>query len=270
MIVPLWPNGAPGSESRRNEPETKPNPWSIGNIQNPSITVYLPEKGLANGCAVVIAPGGGHHELVVDEEGRKPAEFLNRLGVTAFVLKYRLAREANSHLTIERDTRADTYRAMRLVRHRAAEWAIDPNRVGMLGFSAGGENLSMAAFGPGMGDPKDPDPIDRENERPSFAMWIYPGPLGIPASVPSTAPPAFALVANDDGLSAVVMDLSQKYRAAHIPIEVHILKAGGHGFNMGDRSALASVKTWPQRLADWLSDSGYLNRSPATTHATSH
>jgi acetyl esterase/lipase len=257
-VVPLWVNGAPGSEARRNEPETKPNPWSIGNIQNPSVTVYLPPKEIANGTAVVIAPGGGHRELVVGEEGTKPALFLNKLGVTAFVLKYRLANEANSGLTVDKDTRADAYRAMRLVRSRAAEWGVDPKRIGMMGFSAGGEVLSMAVFGPGAGDPNATDPIDRADEKPNFAIWIYPGPFGIPDTIPKDAPPAFSLVASDDGLTAVVLALTQKYRAAKVPIETHVLSSGGHGFNMGDRSALAAVKTWPQRLADWLGDSGYL------------
>jgi acetyl esterase/lipase len=257
-MVPLWANGAPGSEARRNEPETKPHPWSIGNIQNPSLVVYLPPKNLANGTAIVIAPGGGHSELVVDEEGTKPAKFLNGLGIAAIVLKYRLAREPGSNLTIDRDTRADGYRAMRLVRSRAAEWGIDPDKLGMLGFSAGGEVLSMVAFGPGAGDPSAPDPVDRQNERPNFAMWVYPGPLGVPDELPKDSPPAFMMVASDDDHSAVNLDLERKYRAIHVSYESHILSAGGHGFNMGDRSKLKAVNTWPQRLADWLSDRGYI------------
>jgi acetyl esterase/lipase len=258
QVIPLWPNGAPGSEARRDETETHPHPWSIAHIENPSLTVYLPPPGTANGTAIVIAPGGGHTELVIDEEGAKPAKFLNSLGITAFVLKYRLFREAGSGLTFERDTRADTYRAMRLVRSRATEWGIDPNRVGMLGFSAGGENLSLAAFGPGPGDPSAPDPVDRLNERPNFAMYVYPGPLGIPDVLPPNAPPAFLLVANDDDHSKTVLDLVEKYRQAHIPIELHILSGGGHGFNMGDRSKLSVVRHWPDRLADWLRDQGLI------------
>jgi len=257
-VIPLWPNGAPGSEARRNEPETKPHPWSIANIENPSLTVYLPPPGKANGTAIVIAPGGGHTELVVDAEGTQPAKFLNGLGITAFVLKYRLFREPGSGYTFDRDTRADTFRAMRLVRSRAAEWGIDPNRIGMLGFSAGGENLSLAAFGPGPGDPNAPDPIDRANERPNFAMYVYPGGLGIPDVIPADAPPAFLLVANDDDHSKTVLELVTKYRQAHIPIELHILGGGGHGFNMGNRSKLKAVQNWPDRLADWLSDQGLL------------
>jgi len=259
-VVPLWPNGAPGSEARRNEAETAPNPWSIGNIQNPSLTVYVPPKEIATGAAVIIAPGGGHRELVVGEEGRKPAEYLSRLGVTCFVLKYRLAREPGSSLTVQKDTRADAYRAVRLVRARSTDWGIDPKRVGMLGFSAGGEVVSMAALGDGRPEPAAADPIDRHDPRPDFAMWVYPGPLGMPETLPADAPPAFLLVSNDDGSANVVLELARRYRVAKRPVEVHVLASGGHGFNMGDRSKLAAVKSWPQRMADWLADSGLLTK----------
>lgn len=260
QVIPLWPNGAPGSEARRGEPETKPNPWSVGNIYNPSLTVYVPAQGTANGTAVIIAPGGGHRELVVGEEGYKPAEFLSKLGITAFVLKYRLAREKDSGITVEDHTRYDAYRAVRLVRHRAKEWNLNPDRIGMMGFSAGGEVLSMAAFGGSVGDPDATDFTERENAKPSFGIWIYPGPLGIPAEVQPHHPPAFVLVASDDGAATVCIDLVRKYRYAKVPVELHILSGGGHGFNMGDRSQLAAVKTWPQRLADWLGDRGYLKK----------
>ncbi len=261
VVIPLWPNGAPGSGARRNEQETRPHPWSIANIQSPSLTVYLPPADKATGTAVVICPGGGHRELVIDEEGTKPAKFLNSLGVAAFVLKYRLANEPGSKLTVDHDTRADVYRAMRTVRTRASEWGINPRRIGMIGFSAGGENLSMAVFGEGAGDPKAADPTDRADERPDFAIWIYPGPHGVPDAVPPGAPPAFMAVASDDGLSAVVLSLATKYHAAHVPFELHIFASGGHGFNMGDRFPKnRAVNTWPQRLADWLDDTGLLNK----------
>jgi acetyl esterase/lipase len=258
QVVSLWPNGAPGSESRKNEPEQHPQPWSTTNIYNPSLTVYRPDKGMANGCAVVIAPGGGHSQLVVGEEGTKAAQFLSKLGVTAFVLKYRLFREKGSGLTFEKDTLADGLRAMRLVRSKAADFGVDPGRIGMMGFSAGGEVLSLCAFTPGVADPKAADAIDRADAKPNFAIWIYPGPLGIPEKLSADAPPAFCLVANDDWAANVVLDLTDKYRKAKAPVETHILRSGGHGFNMGNRSSLTSVKTWTDRLADWLADSGYL------------
>jgi acetyl esterase/lipase len=252
--IPLWSNGAPGSESRRNEPEEAKDYW-VKNIHNPSITVYLPPKDKATGAAVVIFPGGGHRLLVFNAEGRDPARFLNSIGVAAFIVKYRLFREDSTIYTFEKTTRQDAYRAMRLVHSRAAEWGIDTGRIGTLGFSAGGEVADLLAYTPGMGDPAAPDPVDRLNGRPNFQMLVYPGPLGVPAVIPLDAPPAFLLVANDDvGTSPVIMSLLEKYRAANVPVEAHILNGGKHGFNMGYRSNLKEVRIWPQLMANWLSD----------------
>ena len=252
----LWPNGAPGFENKRDEPQQAQD-WWVRNIHNPSITVYLPPKDKATGAAVVICPGGGHSNLVFNAEGVEPAIYLNSIGVTAFVLKYRLAREKNSPYTIEKHVREDAYRAMRLVRSRAAEWNVDTKRIGMLGFSAGGEVVALVAYSSGDGDLKAIDPIERVNGRPDFQMLVYPGPLGIPEVVPANSPPTFLLVANDDECcSSPVMKLLQKYREANISIEAHIYAKGKHGFNMGNGSTLNSIKTWPQRMADWLLDSG--------------
>jgi acetyl esterase/lipase len=253
-VIPLWPNGAPGFEDRRDEPEQAQDYW-VRNIHNPSITAFLPPADKATGVAVVVVPGGGHRELVFNAEGRAPAEFLNRLGVAAFALKYRLAREPGSPYSIEKHARDDAYRAIRLVRSRAAEWHVDPHRVGILGFSAGGEVVALVAYDSGDGDPNAADPIDRLNGRPDFQIVVYPGPLGIPQTVPQDAPPAFFVAANDDrGHIEPVVSLLNKYRAAGAPIEVHIFARGGHAFNMGNRSQLATIKGWPQRMADWLAD----------------
>ena len=261
LEIPLWPEGAPGFEARRSEATVARDYW-VKNVHNPSLTVYLPPRDKATGAAVVIAPGGGHRLLVFRAEGEEPAVYLSRLGVAAFALKYRLGREEGSPYSIEPHAREDGQRAMRLVRSRAAEWNVDPARVGMMGFSAGGEVVSMVAFGGAPRDPGARDPVDRLSSRPDFVIFVYPGPLGVPEAVPKDAPPAFLLVANDDaGASGVVASLFQKYRDAGAPVETHVLARGGHGFNMGDRSSLASVKTWPQRLADWLADSGLL-KSP--------
>ena len=258
LVVPLWANGAPGFESRRNEAEQAKD-WWVKNIHNPSVTVFLPEKGKATGAAVVVCPGGGHRELVFEAEGVDAAQYLNSIGVAALVLKYRLAREPDSPYKIETDVRADAYRAMRLVRSHAGEWGIDVNRVGILGFSAGGEVAALVAYGNGNGNPKAADPIDRLNGRPDFQMLVYPGPGFIPETIPSTAPPAFLVAANDDACcSGPVVDLLSKYRAANVSIEVHLYAQGNHAFNMGKRSKLASIKKFPERMADWLSDNGYL------------
>ncbi|MDX6709444.1 MAG: hypothetical protein QOH96_460 [Blastocatellia bacterium] len=260
--IPLWPNGAPGFESRRNEPVVAKDYW-IANIHNPSVTVYLPPKEKATGAAVVICPGGGHRLLVFNAEGDEPARFLASIGVVAFALKYRLGREEGSPYSIEKHARADGQRAMRLVRSRAKEWNIDPERIGLMGFSAGGEVVSMVAFGNTDGEAHAADTVDRISCRPNFLIMIYPGPLGIPDVVPPTAPPAFLLAADDDQCcSPPVVKLLQGYREARIPVEAHIYTQGSHGFNMGNRSKLFSIKGWPQRLADWLADNHFLDKTP--------
>lgn len=257
--IPLWKNGAPGFENRKDEP-VQAKDWWVKNIHNPTITVFLPPKEKATGAAVVICPGGGHRQLVFTAEGTDPAKYFNSIGVAAIVLKYRLAREENSPHTLEKHVKDDAYRAMRLVRSKASEWNIDSNRIGIMGFSAGGEVVAMVAYSPGDGDPNAPDPVDRLNGRPDFQILIYPGPLFIPSTLPTTAPPAFMLAASDDACcSGPVITLLQKYRAAQLPVEAHIYTQGDHGFNMGYRSTLASIKGWPQRMADWMADNHFLN-----------
>jgi acetyl esterase/lipase len=261
QVIHLWKNGAPGFENRRDEPEQAKD-WWVRNIHNPSITAFLPPKDKATGTAVVIAPGGGFRELVFNAEGKQAAEFLNSIGVAAFALKYRLPREANSPYTLEH-VRQDAYRAMRLVRSNAKAWGIDPNRVGLLGFSAGGELAAMIAYAPGDGDTKAADPVDRLNGKPSFQMLVYPGGK-LPDVIPPDAPPTFLLVASDDeyGCDQTTLELFTKLHAAKVRVEAHFLAQGKHAFNMGDRSSLVSVKTWPQRMADWMGDSGYLKAAP--------
>jgi acetyl esterase/lipase len=256
--VPLWPKGAPGFEDRRNEPEQAQDYW-VKNIHNPSITVYLPPKEKATGAAVVIFPGGGHRLLVFNAEGRDPARFLNSIGVAAFIVKYRLFREDSTIYHLDKEVKQDAYRAIRLVRSRAAEWNIDPRRVGTLSFSAGGEVAALVAYTPGKGDPSATDPIDRGDGRPDFQLLIYPGPLGVPQNIPADAPPAFLVAADDDPCcSTPVVDILEKYRVAKVPVEAHILNGGGHGFNMGYRSDLKAVRDFPRLMANWLSDMHFL------------
>lgn len=257
VVIPLWKDGAPGSEARKNEPEQAKDYW-VKNIHNPSLTVFVPPAGKANGTAVVIAPGGGHRELVFKAEGVEPAQYLANLGVTCFVLKYRLFREDGSTYTPEH-VAADIKRAMRTVRARAGEWGINPDRIGVMGWSAGGEVAAMVAYHPVPGDPKSSDPIEQVGAKPNFQIIIYPGGFGTPAKLPADSPEAFFLCANDDESPAQTISLMlEKYRAVGIPVEVHIYAEGHHAFNMGNRSNLVSIRHWPERMAEWLQDRGYL------------
>jgi acetyl esterase/lipase len=255
----LWPNGAPGFEGRKDEPQ-KAKDWWVKNIHNPSVTVYKPAKELDKGIGVLVCPGGGHSALVYNSEGRDAAKYLNSLGITAFVLKYRLAREENSPYSLDEHPQEDAYRAMRLIRNRAAEWNIDPERIGMMGFSAGGEVVAMVALDNGSVAGKAGDAIDKESGEPAFIIMVYPGPLGIPEKVSPQAPPAFLLAANDDECcSGTAVDLLVKYREAGVPVEAHLYAQGDHAFNIGQRSELNSIKTWPHRLEDWLNENHFKN-----------
>lgn len=256
--ISLWPNGAPGFESRKEEP-IQAKDWWVKNIHNPSVTLYLPPAAQVNGTSVLICPGGGHRELVFNAEGKDAAEYFNKLGITAFVLKYRLARDENSPYSLDVHTWQDVNRAMRLIRSRAGEWSLNPEKVGIMGFSAGGEVAAMVAY-TGAAQPEATDPIDRYNSRPDFQILIYPGPYGIPDKVPTDAPSTFMLVANDDlCCSQPVINLLMRYREAKRPIEAHIYAQGSHAFNMGLRSKLRTISSWPDRLTDWMMDNAVIN-----------
>ncbi len=256
-VVYLWPKGQPGFEARRDIPEQHAE-WWWRSINNPSLTVFTPSAGKSSRAAVIVVPGGGHQNVVFNEEGIKPAQYLASQGVTAFALKYVLAREAGSPYSIEGDAQGDLVRAVRWVRAHAADYNIDPNKVGVMGFSAGGELTSMVAFTPKTPDPNAADPIDRLSSRPDFLIEIYPGPLGIPPIVSAAPPPAFLLTAWDDKMgvadTAVIESMYLAWPA--VSLERHVLSGGQHGFNMGDRSKLKAVHDWKARLGDWLADQG--------------
>ncbi|MDG1875306.1 MAG: endo-1,4-beta-xylanase [Mariniblastus sp.] len=250
---PLWKKGAPGFEERKNEPEQAQD-WWVKNIHNPTLTPLLPDSKKSTGEAIIIVPGGGHRLLVFNAEGIEAAQYLRDQGITCFVLKHRLAREKDSPYSIEKHALEDGQRAVRYVRANAENWGIDADKIGMLGFSAGGEVVSMVAYADPAGDPEAKDSIDRASAKINFQLLVYPGPLGIPPAIPADAPPAFLLVANDDGASRVVVSLLDKFRHAKVPVELHLYRKGGHGFNMGNRSKRKSIQDWPARMADWLQD----------------
>ena len=252
-VVPLWENGAPGFEDRREEAEVV-NGGSITNVHNPSLTVFRPAEGLANGVAIIVAPGGGLRNLGIRGGGTEPAAFLAEHGYTAFVLKYRLSRQPGVPYKFEEHVLQDGQRAVRLVRHRAGEFGIDPKKVGMLGFSAGGEVVSITCYKPGEGDPNAADPIDRQHAKPNFQMLVYPGPVGIPSKLPADSPPAFMLIAADDPHTSVLLNLMHRFREIGVDYEAHIYARGGHGFGMGKRSKRQSIEHWPDRMLDWLHD----------------
>jgi len=256
--IALWENGAADSLDRKSEPESAKDYW-VKNIHDPSVTVYLPEEGKSNGTSVLIFPGGGHRMLVITAEGQEPAKYFTDLGVTAFVLKYRLAREENSPYKIEVHPKRDAQRAIRWVRSHADDFKIDPEKIGIMGFSAGGEVASLVAYSNFKGKPNAEDFIDRASCHANFQVLVYPGPLGLPQIIPANAPPTFLVVANDDGLSQFAIDLLQRFRRSDVPIEFHLYAKGGHGFNMGNRSKLKSISSWPNRLTDWLLDSEFID-----------
>jgi acetyl esterase/lipase len=262
-VSQLWPNGAPGSEKHHGEAEKLVDGAYPVNIHDPSLTVMRADPRHANGAAVVVVPGGGHRILVFQNEGIAAAKNLNRIGVSAFVLKYRLARDtssgAASGYTIEGDAAGDLRRALRWVRAHAAEYGVDPHRVGVMGFSAGGELVSLVADNPEPAASSQRDAVDRQSSRPDFQVLIYPGPLGYPAKAVKGAPPAFITAGSKDTCCMPpAIGLYQQLVAAGVSAELHLYADTEHAFNVGQRGERISVQHWPDRLSDWLLDGGWL------------
>jgi acetyl esterase/lipase len=274
--IPLWPNGAPGFESRKDEPEQIS--WRqepdivfpiLFNIHSPSLTPFLPAKDKATGCAVIIAPGGGHMFHTIDREGYDLAKWLADRGIAAFVLKYRLARDTSASTAgkpqpykTEIHAAADAARAVRLIRAHAGEWQVKPDRVGIIGFSAGGEVAILAALRHDAGKSDDPDVVERQSSRPDFFAPIYPGGLGRYESeiARDKTPPAFLACAYDDRMPEQLSNFFIALRKAGVNAELHIYNSGGHGFGVRtDRPNLA-ISSWQARFADWLGDRGFLKR----------
>jgi len=264
---PLWPDGAPGALGK----EAK---------DAPSISVYLPPADKNTGAAVVICPGGGYGALAMDHEGDQVARWLNSVGIAGIILQYRLAPKYHHPAPIQ-----DAQRALRTVRARASEWKIDPNRVGILGFSAGGHLASTAATQFDAGKPEASDPIDRQSCRPDFAILLYPvisftakythvgsrnNLLGKDASpemiksmsnetrvTPKTPPTFLVHTGEDTGVppeNSVAFYLA--LREAKVPAELHIYEKGKHGLGLGQNSP--GFSDWPTRCVEWLKVRGII------------
>src|SRR5262249_44367537 len=232
QVVFLWPEGSPTLKGAGEKEITRPeNPKpgdrinSIVNVHNPSIEVHLPPKEKATGTAVIVAPGGGHRQLVWGSEGTDIARWLNELGVAAFILKYRLAFTPNYQYSVEGEALADTQRSIRIVRSRAREWGVKPDRVGVLGFSAGG---ALAALGDNRfdgGKSDSADPIEQQSCRPDFVGLVYPGwARSMEITAPNDAAPAFLTSAGKDDASHAVQTV-EFYNALFkvgVPVELHI------------------------------------------------
>ena len=262
-VLPLWPNGAPGSEALAGKKEVitvpaKPgDSLKVSSIHNPSLTIYLPSKEKATGAAMIIAPGGGHRFLSIDTEGTNVAEWLNSIGVAAFVLKYRLAREPDSLYKIDEHPFADVQRALRLVRARSQEWNVNPAKLGVIGFSAGGEVAVMASTRYDAGQASAADPIERQSSKPDYQILIYPGIRAENVVVTKDTPPTFMLCAdNDRGPSLAIPNLYLALKKAGVPTELHIYNSGGHGFGYRPGAVPVIRSTWVLRLQDWMSDVG--------------
>jgi len=258
----LWPNGASGSEGKMGKEKLRlvEEDHVISNIHNPSITPYLPSKEKATGAAVIIAPGGGHRELWITHEGYNPARWLSDRGIAAFVLKYRLARDTLSTYTIDKDELADIQRAIRLVRSRAKEWSIDTARIGVMGFSAGGEVAALSAMRFDNGNATATDVIEQQSSRPAFQALIYPGNSGR-FEVADNTPPVFLVGGYNDraDIAIGIAEVYIKYKKANIPAELHIYSNAGHGFGMRTRNT-GAMTGWPSRFEEWLSDRGFLKK----------
>lgn len=254
QVVNLWPGAAPGSESWRQQERTyegTPVGTVIQNVTTPTLTAYLPDPAHATGTAVIIAPGGYFVALAISQEGTDVARWLQGRGIAAFVLKYRILekRQEGPPGPMNMDSAgrfgiADGIQAVKVVRRHAAEWGVSPDRVGILGFSAGG----MVASG---------TLLQADSAaRPNFAAMIYGGPFGAMPRIPPALPPIFMAWAQDDNvaLAPVVRFYDALRSAGHKP-EAHIFNAGGHGFGM--RRQGTSSDRWIDAFYGWMEAGGF-------------
>jgi acetyl esterase/lipase len=276
--------GATGEIVEERGTDTAPD-RRISGVTVPTVTVYLPPPEDNTGAALVICPGGGYSGEAIDKEGHDIARYLNTIGVAGIVLKYRLP--VAEHLDLSRGfPSSDAARAIRLARHHAAEWRLQPDRIGIMGFSAGGHLAATVATRFDAGIPASPDPVERLASRPDFQVLVYPvisftetvGHSGSrrrmlgenPAAelvdhfsnerhVTAATPPAFLVSTHDDYVKAENSLLYyQALRAAGVPAEMHVYEVGGHGY--GIRPTGKPVATWHHRMRDWMQQRGLLEK----------
>jgi acetyl esterase/lipase len=275
-VVDLWPGVAPGEKGDLGEERdlTKPTDQMIagqrvirlGNVSKPTLSVFKPAAEKDTGAAVLVCPGGGYHILALDLEGAEVCEWLNSIGVTGVLLKYRVPKRPG----LEKDAVAiqDAQRAMGLVRQHAGDWGLDARRLGVLGFSAGGHlsaalstRFELRSYAP-------VDAADQLSCRPDFAVLIYPGYLTdkeqgdrVAADLPlsTNTPPMFLAMSQDDPVRVEnVLQFGAALQAAKVPFELHVYPTGGHGYGL--RRTDNPVTSWPDRTADWLRANGWLKR----------
>ena len=254
-IIKLWPGKVPGELKEKLPPVIGPsqndNVVRFSEVTDPALEIYPANPAINNGAALIICPGGAYRILAYDKEGSEIADWLNKLGYSAFVLQYRIPDKKEGALQ-------DAQRAMRIVRQNAAKWKIDPEKIGIMGFSAGG---SLSARSSTMFSKKTYSPVDKTDSlscRPAFTMLIYPayldqGPdntLTPELELTKTTPPIFIFQTADDpyGNSALVM--ASALRSAKLPVELHLLPSGGHGYGL--RPGKPAPETWPVMAEKWL------------------
>jgi len=259
--IPLWPKGAPGSEGK-TAPEkvitSKSGELSISSVNNPSITPYIPSADKATGAAIIVAPGGGHKNMAITHEGYNVAAWLQQHGIAAFVLKYRLAKEEGSTYTVDGNEVPDMQRAIRLVRSRAKEWGIDTARIGVMGFSAGGELAGLCGmrFDNGLANPA--DAVDKQSSHPAFQVLIYPGNSSRFEVTPNSPPVFIACGYNDrPDIAEYMPELYLKYKKLKIPAELHIYSGVGHGFGLRPTLKGAAAQ-WLNELYAWMQDRSFI------------
>jgi endo-1,4-beta-xylanase len=262
QVVRLWEGVAPGSEAATGEEIWKERgegivDRSVAGVHEPTLTIYRPVEEINTGTAVVICPGGGYRHLAIDKEGHDVAKWLAAAGITGAVLKYRLPKTEGAGYTLD-TALADAERAIRMMRHRARDLAIDPERIGVMGFSAGGHLAVRAGVHYDSGDGASTDPIERMSSRPAFLVPVYTG-LPDDLKVDEQTPPAFLVHAHDDRVpSTNSTTVYEALREAGVAAELHIYSEGGHGFGIRNRGIPAS--SWTRRFLDWLTVQGFLKQ----------